>query len=61
MSSETERITNEFLNRHHLGKPVERLGGAYLQDAESSVTVDEPTHTDGASVETDEPARDTLL
>jgi hypothetical protein len=35
MSSETERITNEVLNRHHLGKSEERLGSAHFQDAES--------------------------
>jgi hypothetical protein len=35
MSSETERITNEVLNRHRLGNFEEGPGKAYFQDPES--------------------------
>ena len=35
MSSETERITNEIMNRHELNKLSEHLGWAYTGDHES--------------------------
>jgi hypothetical protein len=61
MSSETERITNEVLNRHYLGKSEEGLGTAHIQDPESQHPTSKDAHfSNRASIGTEEAVRDRL-
>jgi hypothetical protein len=55
MASETERITNEVLNRHPWDKLEERLGEVCLGDAEGDMrTTDELRDSNGGFAGTDE-------
>jgi hypothetical protein len=59
MSSETERITNEVLNRHHWDKLEDRLGEACFDDAQSKPrTTDEILDPNGGFTGTGEAVLD---
>jgi hypothetical protein len=61
MSSETERITNEVLNRHHLGNLEEGPGKAYFQDPESQHATSNGAHfSQQASIGAEEAVRERL-
>jgi len=62
MPSETERITNEVMDRHGLGRLVERLGRAYIEDgARRSHAGNDPLFANTRSMETAEAAHERPL
>jgi hypothetical protein len=61
MSTETERITLEVLNRHHLGNLKEGLGSASFQEPESYHPNSNDAHfPHRASIATEEAVRERL-